>query len=51
MNVYMYGGNKRDNATVSMIDKNQMAKVGQNYTMDYRTGVLLVAYPNIDTTT
>ena len=51
MNVYMYGGTSRSNATETMITNNEQALVGQNYTMDYLKGVVIVAYPNEDATT
>lgn len=46
MNVYIYGGNSRQNATESVILDNQKAQTGQNYTIDVSDGMLLIAYPN-----
>lgn len=51
MNVFLYGGNSRFNATIPMIEGNEPVKVGETYTIDSTLGMLLVAYPNagIDT--
>jgi len=48
MNVYVYGGNGRHNATESVIENNEAAKVGMNYTIDVADGIFMVAYPNED---
>ena len=46
MNVYLYGGRSRMEATESIIDGNGQAAVGQTYTIGVDKGVLIVAYPN-----
>jgi len=48
MNVYLYGGKSRFEATQSMIPGNQQATVGQTYSMGVESGIMIVAYPNED---
>ena len=48
MNVYLYGGKGRANATESLIDNNQMVKIGKNYTVPIDSGMLLIVYPEKD---
>jgi len=45
MNVYVYGGDSRFTATESIVEGNAALKAGRTYTVDYQTGMLLVAYP------
>merc|ERR1711939_125762 len=51
MNVYLYGGNNRFNASISLVKNNEQVKVGETYTIDSAIGMLLVAYPNQDVDT
>lgn len=51
MNVYIYGGANRSKATESVVEGNKQAEVGKTYKIDYRTGFLVVAYPNEKKTT
>ena len=46
MNVYVYGGPNRFDATESVVGGNAQAVVGRNYTVDATKGMLIVAYPN-----
>ena len=46
MNVYLYGGNSRFNATKEIVDGNEQPLVDTNYTITYSTGMFLIAYPN-----
>jgi len=46
MNVYIYGGTDRNNASESIISGNGKASVGETYTIDYQTGILVIAFPN-----
>jgi len=46
MNVYLYGGKSRFEATESIIDGNNQANVGQTYSIGVDKGILIVAYPN-----
>jgi len=48
VNVYIYGGPNRDEATITIIKDNMMATIGQLYTIDASTGngLLLVAFPD-----
>jgi hypothetical protein len=50
MNVYIYGGTGRINATKSMVSGNKSPTVGRNYKLDISrdVGLLVVAYPNKD---
>ena len=45
MNVYLYGGQSRFNATTKIISSNRQVDAKTNYTIDYQEGMLLVAYP------
>ena len=51
MNVYIYGGQSRFDATESIVKDNMQAVVGKNYTFDATQGILVVAYPNKDVDT
>lgn len=46
MNVYLYGGKSRFEATQSMIPGNNQATVGQSYSIGVESGIMIVAYPN-----
>lgn len=46
MNVYLYGGKSKFEATESLIYNNEQAAVGQTYSIDVDKGILVVAYPN-----
>lgn len=48
MNVFLYGGKSRHEATESMIAGNNQATVGQTYSMGVESGIMVVAYPNED---
>lgn len=47
MNVYIYGGTSRENATNTIISGNQQPKVGQVYQVEIsrEVGIMVVAYP------
>lgn len=51
MNVYLYGGKTRGAATELIVNENEAAVIGKNYTIDISKGMLLVAYPNKDQVT
>ena len=51
MNIYIYGGNSRFSSNNAIVKGNSQASVGQNYTFDYKKGMMMVAYPNFDATT
>lgn len=46
MNVFIYGGRSRYEATESVVLGNQQATVGQTYSIEPSKGFLIVAYPN-----
>ena len=46
MNVYLYGGPSRFQATKSVTENNEQVELGKTYSIDYRVGFLLIAYPN-----
>lgn len=46
MNVFIYGGTSRKEATQSVIAGNQQASEGSTYTIGADKGFLIVAYPN-----
>lgn len=46
MNVYLYGGESRFNATQSIVEGNEKVEVGREYSIEYKKGMLLIAYPN-----
>ena len=48
MNVQLFGGKNRREATKSIIKYNFQAEVGKKYSIDYQEGILVVAYPNKD---
>ena len=48
MNIYIYGGSSRFNSNMTVIEGNNQAQIGKNYTFDYKKGMLLIAYPNFD---
>jgi len=45
MNVYVYGGKSRMEATESLVIGNQQATVGQTFSIGVEKGFLIVAYP------
>ena len=51
MNVYLYGGNSRENATQQITDYNDPVQVNRTYLIDHTVGMLLIAYPNANQTT
>jgi len=51
MNVQIFGGKSRDEATKSIVKNNWQVEVGKEYSIDYTEGILVVAYPNKDQTT
>jgi hypothetical protein len=46
MNVYIYEGDSRTNATNSIIYHNKSPKLATPYGVDVSSGILVVAYPN-----
>ena len=46
VNVFAYEGSSRYNATVSIIPDNERMVLGQNATVPYDSGILLVVYPD-----
>ena len=48
MNVYIYGGTSRENATNTIVSGNEQAQVGKVYQVDIsrEVGILVVAYPS-----
>jgi len=46
MNVYLYEGKSRFEATEALVTGNSQAVVGETYSVDADKGVLVVAYPN-----
>jgi hypothetical protein len=46
MNVYLYGGSSRLDATNKIVNENQQPEKDTNYTIAYKSGMLLIAYPN-----
>lgn len=46
MNVYIYGGNSRYEATESIVPGNDQITVGETYSIGVDKGFLIVAYPN-----
>ena len=53
MNVYLYGGKGRDDATISIVPDNVMPELNKIYELDATNGdgFLLIAYPNKDSET
>ena len=51
MNVYIYGGKNRFEATEEVVSGNSAVKLNRNYTIDISKGFLIVAYPNKDVET
>lgn len=51
MNVFIYGGNSKTNASIPLIKGNAQVQVGQTYTIDATDGILVVAYPNKEKST
>lgn len=45
MNVYLYSGNSRRNATESIVKGNDKVQLNVNYTIEVEKGFLLIAYP------
>ena len=48
MNIYLYGGSSRRQASKSITPNNEQVEIGKTYKIDYRVGFLLIAYPNKD---
>ena len=46
MNVYLYAGKSRFEATESVVENNAPVELDKVYSIDHNTGFLLVAYPN-----
>ena len=46
MNVYIYGGLNRFEATINVIPNNVQAYAGENYYINYNIGMVIIAYPN-----
>jgi len=46
MSVYLYGGPSRFQATKSVTENNIQVEEGKTYSIDYRVGFLLIAYPD-----
>ena len=46
MDVYLYGGRSRDNATVSVTPQNKQPEVFVQYSVPKDTGMIIVAYPS-----
>lgn len=46
INVYIYGGSSRDNATEKITDKNKAVEINKEYSVDVDTGIFIVAFPN-----
>lgn len=47
MNVYIYGGS-RLNANISIVPNNTQVKLNQEYSISYKSGIFIVAFPNQD---
>lgn len=45
MNLYLYGGNSRTNASISVVSNNATLTVGTEYVLDISTEAVLVAVP------
>jgi len=48
MNVYIYGGTSRDNATEKVVDDNAQAELNKEYSVDLDSGLFIIAIPNLD---
>ena len=48
MNIFLYGGTSRFNATEQVVSSNEAAEINTNYTISFTSGMLLVAFPNED---
>jgi len=46
INIYMYGGTSRDNATEQVVDNNGQAELGVEYSVALDSGILVIAFPN-----
>lgn len=46
VNVYIYKGNNRNDATTGLVPGNQMPSIGQEYQVDFHDSILVVAFPN-----
>lgn len=49
MNVYLYGGMSRTEATHSIVDGNAQPEIAKLYSIEYSNGMVVVAYPNEQT--
>lgn len=48
MNVYLYGGTSRNNATERVVDGNGQAELNKEYELSLDSGLFIVAFPNLD---
>ena len=46
MNIYVYGGLNRFEATTNIIPQNTPAEAGDTYHINYEMGMVVIAYPN-----
>jgi hypothetical protein len=46
MNVFIYGGKNREEATQGITDENIQVETGKNYSIDATKGFVIVAFPN-----
>ena len=46
MNVYVYGGKDRFNATKKIVEYNDQIEENKEYSIEYNQGMLIVAFPN-----
>jgi len=51
MNVYLYGGLSRSNATLPIVEGNMQVELEKTYSTNSTNGLLLIAYPNYDVAT
>lgn len=47
MNVYIYGGKRRDDAKVSLVAGNQQPDVNTQYHVNHDSGILVIAFPDL----
>jgi len=48
MNVYIYVGKTREEATKSLVEGNQQPELNKEYMVDIDSGILVIAVPNKD---
>jgi len=46
INVYIYGGSSRENATEQLVADNAQAELGLEYSVPLDSGILVIAFPN-----